>query len=1368
MTPSLANFSFNYIGKEPDLLKRLSAPGSSFQYEEADTESRDQNSPQDSLRSPDHRNSWDAGPSDEPRTGGRPTLLQALSRGEPNLDNDASAMEVDQLVPSNAERNLPPFRTLPLVDTTNGPPRNDQETTRKKSNGTGPPPTSSPLPSGTTNGRPSSQPHPAPSDPTAAISNPSSEVSVGPASASSFAQLPRVEIPQPIRGSAPPSAMEDNDSPYNLQYPDYHPSSRSVSPVKSSHQHQHQNPNSDTPMPTPVHRSPPVDNQITSERPDPPAVSDTTTQLRSLHTRLLSGSSIAGGSDSGPSSASSSSDSHSLLTILTNVMNLIAHAETLAQTSLDTARTSMQAARDSHETARASFDAVSRAKGRVEELAGAVRRREEGVKETLDQLGVWIGERERERDLRRARKRSDRTAEGDGEEGAGKDGDVRMDDDDDGGVDDDEEELNEGGGDEETFRAREDKRLQRLRDQEALARQKRADAEKSTAEARELREKLRREREETERKKRAIEAERQRKEEEERQRRLAEEREKERKRAEEEEVARQARIEQLQKTLAEEQAKLEEARKRREEERKRQEDEERKRQEEERKRKEEEQRKREEEEEERKKKAAEVERQRQLAEEQERERQEALAEQERKREIEEQTRTAEKRAAQERERKKAVDAERLRQIQAARIRVQEEADRQINEKKEKDLEEERQLREKLKLRRDAQRQSSEEKQPLSRHQSVELKVERGGSAGIPPASPITQKQPTLPPAVPIKKSDSMSPSHTPALLSSQAVPKTSPVSPTIPTLASIPPSLPKKPISSTANAIASQTLVPIDNKSTKAEKKRSKQEKQNAANQPTSGGVLQGGPPSSASSNASLSPDTARAAAYGLRPHNAVSPTLPKRPDTVTGTNGKGKAKQALHINTDSNVLDGTQPFQRQASTSASSSAHSDAPTIHSYDSANQGNMAIQLKSEYSPLLPDAQAMNLRHVLGGGGGAQATGSSEVSGNDQIQTGASHSQNSVSQANPPSRSSRTPSGAGGRHEQHAQGQIPGPPEPLGTSPVAPPSTIRAPSPSAFGGPAPSTFPERRGPSPSRFPGARDMPPTSPDLGDGGWSNVANRAREEQHSAARQASPQANSPLPLPPRSRTPPARNGASSPIGRASGSQARPQQVAGRKRARVDDDDSTPRRGGRPPEGRPRDRYIPGRPHDDDDDDYYRRDNVYPPRPRGEDSYYSGSNTRPDTRRMRPTSARGRAPSPRLSPPSPPPPVASRAQPRRDDRGVPPPSASSLERRLMPQPPGHHGQGRQTVHHLPPNPNVHTSPPPPYSPHGYGETDSTHTGHEDTPALLNRIFPVDDAQAVPRRARTARRYPQTPLAHRITSESRGGSPPPRSLMNRLG
>ncbi|KAK1228319.1 hypothetical protein PQX77_008645 [Marasmius sp. AFHP31] len=458
-------------------------------------------------------------------------------------------------------------------------------------------------------------------------------------------------------------------------------------------------------------------------------------------------------------------------------------------------------------------------------------------------------------------------------------------------------------------------------------------------------------------------------------------RERERERREKEEVAaaRQRRIAKLKQKLAEEQQADAEARKR-------EEDEERQRREAEEQR-----------EEERKRQEAERKR-----EEEERQKKEADEERKRQEEVEARKRKeAEEDAEAERQRRLVEE----RKIEQERAKVQEEAGR-----KAKKVEDERKQRETLKLRREseaAQRpaEQNRKQEPQGKH-SQDGTAEQAHSDGIHSA--------VRPLIIHTKTSDS-----------------TSPLINTVPSSAkcavSSSPTFPKKRIPVPANPIAGQTLVPLTHPPTKAEKKRPQCKQQKAANQPTSESVPLGTPTTSSSTstspNTSLSPDTARTTSLGLRvPKPTTSPSSSRKDSRV-----------------DTDVLNDTELFRRQASVSLSaSSGISDAPTIHSYDPLDQGNLPVQEYSTTTETRPNSQDV----LVSGSGNATRIKKGGKQGAPHPR--AAPVENSANQipASPPS---RWLSDGGGSHGQRTKGPTKVVPKPRAPSPIG---STRTPAPAAI--------------------------------------------------------------------------------------------------------------------------------------------------------------------------------------------------------------------------------------------------------------------------------------------------------------------------------
>ncbi|KAL0067337.1 hypothetical protein AAF712_005564 [Marasmius tenuissimus] len=745
MATRFEDFSFHTIGREPELLKRLSTPDPNAPYSEDEEQ----------LDSTDSESSWDV----EPFPSGRPTFLQRLSGGDPGQENDGTAMmEVDYAGPSDSNPSLQ-SRFQPFADTinaSNGVPRagNLQKAVGKAAAG---------VVTATHS-----------SSPTPASRHPSHPQSTRPLPDHNSASLSESSQPPRVDG---PESRPDSPFNFNLQYPPN--SSRSVSPVKPDLARLKLEQLDLIPSPhTPRNRSPSPTLTVPAPPPNAPQCpprQDALSWLRSLR-RLLS--SFASLNDTNPctSQPNANASGSNINPAPTDIVTLTSHAEALTRESLERVRTSTEASPDVSEKGDTSSNAVPEITGRVENVVDGVKQSEE----ILRQMGEWI--REYEMMLGSP---------------SDEDGDVEME------MDNDDDEAKVVAR-EERYLEQLSERVELAQKRRADAVESIVEARKMRE-----REKREKEEAERKRKEVEAERERERQqriaEEEDaaRERRIAElEQKLAKERAEDAEAKarRQREDEERQRREAEEQREEEERmraaeRLREEEEERKQQEAERKREEEERKKKEaDEERKRQEEVEARRRKqaeeAAEAERQRRLVEERERQRQVELAEQEKKRKEAEERRAAEaerRRLAEEQKRKRLEEAEQQRKIEEERAKVQEEAERKAKAK----IEDERKQRETLKLRKEreaAQRlaeQNPNREQPQGKP-TQDGEAEQAHSAGIHSAARS--------PIIPTKTASSTSPPVTAAPSSVKH------------TVSSSPPTLPKKVL---ANPIAGQTLVPL-------------------------------------------------------------------------------------------------------------------------------------------------------------------------------------------------------------------------------------------------------------------------------------------------------------------------------------------------------------------------------------------------------------------------------------------------------------------------------------------------------------------------------------------------------------------------------
>ncbi|KAJ8076194.1 hypothetical protein PM082_000612 [Marasmius tenuissimus] len=745
MATRFEDFSFHTIGREPELLKRLSTPDPNAPYSEDEEQ----------LDSTDSESSWDV----EPFPSGRPTFLQRLSGGDPGQENDDTAMmEVDYAGPSDSNPSLQ-SRFQPFADTinaSNGVPRagNLQKAVGKAAAG---------VVTATHS-----------SSPTPASRHPSHPQSTRPLPDHNSASLSESSQPPRVDG---PESRPDSPFNFNLQYPPN--SSRSVSPVKPDLARLKLEQLDLIPSPhTPRNRSPSPTLTVPAPPPNAPQCpprQDALSRLRSLR-RLLS--SFASLNDTNPctSQPNANASGSNINPAPTDIVTLTSHAEALTRESLERVRTSTETSPDVSEKGDMSSNAVPEITGRVENVVDGVKQSEE----ILRQMGEWI--REYEMMLGSP---------------SDEDGDVEME------MDNDDDEAKVVAR-EERYLEQLSERVELAQKRRADAVESIVEARKMRE-----REKREKEEAERKRKEVEAERERERQqriaEEEDaaRERRIAElEQKLAKERAEDAEAKarRQREDEERQRREAEEQREEEERmraaeRLREEEEERKQQEAERKREEEERKKKEaDEERKRQEEVEARRRKqaeeAAEAERQRRLVEERERQRQVELVEQEKKRKEAEERRAAEaerRRLAEEQKRKRLEEAEQQRKIEEERAKVQEEAERKAKAK----IEDERKQRETLKLRKEreaAQRlaeQNPNREQPQGKP-TQDGEAEQAHSAGIHSAARS--------PIIPTKTASSTSPPVTAAPSSVKH------------TVSSSPPTLPKKGL---ANPIAGQTLVPL-------------------------------------------------------------------------------------------------------------------------------------------------------------------------------------------------------------------------------------------------------------------------------------------------------------------------------------------------------------------------------------------------------------------------------------------------------------------------------------------------------------------------------------------------------------------------------
>ncbi|KAG7098357.1 hypothetical protein E1B28_000315 [Marasmius oreades] len=992
-TSSLADFSFNFIGKEPDLLKRLSTPHPSHQY----SQERDHPvSPSAPYSSHDDHRLGDG----EPLSSGsvRPTLLQVLSGGDLDCGNDTSMMDMtsgtdeDPHSPLTDGLNAASNRSL-LSNEGAAHPRDSSGSAALHHS-------SSPLPSGT----PRIQPVP--------FNASSCEDRVTGHSASGASILSSQALSTaPIISPSSSAGTEEDDGPLTLQYP--LPNHTGSYPVKLTEVNLEQVDPSDGSPPIPHHRtsldaassSTPSHHphtQLSSSEPQQHTQSDAITRFKSLYAILLS-SVDSFASDIEPSrsgqNVNGSAESASLLlsTTLSKVLNYSTQSRTLAESSIRSAEESLKAARASHHSAGASFKAASDVKALVEEVVEATKRRDHELKATLDQLGDWITQYERDTQNSRIIVNGE---------------DAEME----GVVQEDMNGSRSGEEDEAQVHAREESHLHQLREQEVLAKQKRLEAEKNIAEVRSLRERMKLEKEESERKRQEAEAE-----EKERQLRLAEERKRKRQAAEEEKTAIQRRIAELQRKLAEERAKqVEEAEKKRlGEERMRMEEEE----------------------------EAERHRQRNQEMERQRQQQERQAAEEQVKKDAELRRIAKGRNAAEAERQRLAEEKRMRveeanhqhRIEQDRLKASHEADLKVKERKEREIKEELKSQKskstepspqlQRQVQEDVQRESVQAQEAaVGVRPAVEVKVERAKSAQI-----SSEAQSTHPSIAAIKVSPSMSP---PAPFArSLSKPRSQ---------GSLSPS--KKPLS--FNPVSSQTLVPtnIDN-TTKAERERLKQRQIASA-----GGDHPGDP--------SRTPtyEETRAISLGIRaPHLIQNPTAVAYPPN-----------RSLRVHTDMNVKSSqaeSQDVMQQPDSSNSTS--SDTPSIHSYDITSTGNLDI--KSQYTPVLPEVQSLNIRHIFGTRTFTETSFSETISQPVEVLSAVKP------QLPPVQTASRKAEGV--QYYNPVMENVP------------------------------RSFRNRAGEisrsaSPVNIRPTRSASPTSPDIGDGGWLNVKTHLAQHPVSVTRQ--------------------------------------------------------------------------------------------------------------------------------------------------------------------------------------------------------------------------------------------------------------------------
>ncbi|KAK7040095.1 hypothetical protein VNI00_009900 [Paramarasmius palmivorus] len=805
--PALTNFSFNVIGKEPDLLKRLSAPNPdhSNQYE-------DEDQTMDEDFSPSSTASDDAVTEKIVRPLSRPTLLQALSRPEGvnvvSMGGTAiNATSVDQANGHITLSGQSHAANVDVVSTSNRP-------SSSSSGHNVPIPTVKPSSTAST---PHSRSHPS-----------------------------HAKSSATTRSDTPDRAL----SPYTLQYPGDESDARSSSPLKHAIKMESTNSGSiaatrsqseRVPSPAPLGES------------EPSTSSPSLASLRELHARITTSlSSFQPLTASLLSPNGQGMHDNDIGGILSSALDLTGRAQHLSQTSVAAADDCLRAVQKALESAQGSRSAARDAHERVEQAIRAVKSREAAWSQKFDDLKHQFAELEdcivaiEQEHVHRA------SAE-----------DVDMADSESASKDDSE--------DEHRLQEEEELRLRSLKESEEAARLERLAVEQKILEARQERDRLRREKEEAERRKKEAE-------EKERLRR-AEERERLRKEAE-----------------AERQRKLAEERERREVEQR--------------------------ENEERERREKEV-----------RERLK-MAEEEQRAKVEEHRREEELRLAAERQ----AEGERRRQAEEQRAR---------------ELDEERKLREELRLRKGQDRQRTAEQTTLRQWSQEENRgptTQQSSAGGTISAS----EEPTHPPIATI--TTSKSPSLPPP-------PYSEPVSP--PVLRKLPAQKQSKP-PSTSNPVAQQTLAPLSSSQPKLSRKEKKKQKREAASRVVSGDVRLGPGP--------VDEGMVRAAALGIRPSNSngtisLPASLPKRPDLSISTASQNKGKAKVPGPADTNRPTDTQNTIRQHPTQMSpieqdnaSTTSSEGPALHSLDPTNTGNLPMDLK-EYSPVLPECQMMNVRHLV---------------------------------------------------------------------------------------------------------------------------------------------------------------------------------------------------------------------------------------------------------------------------------------------------------------------------------------------------------------------------------------------------------------------